>query len=45
MATVLGAASVDASTGVLLGGGRRNRIHANHFAACDTDVAFDKSSE
>lgn len=31
----------NASTGVLLGGGRRNRIHANHFAACDTDVAFD----
>ena len=32
---------VNATTGVLLGGGRDNRIHGNTFVGCDTDVAFD----
>ncbi|KAL1521884.1 hypothetical protein AB1Y20_021535 [Prymnesium parvum] len=32
---------INASQGVLLGGGRRNRIHRNRFVACDVDVAFD----
>ena len=32
---------VNATTGVLLGGGRRNKIHSNTFIACDTDIAFD----
>ena len=32
---------VNATTGVLLGGGRDNRIHGNTFIGCDTDVAFD----
>ena len=31
----------NATTGVLLGGGRRNKIHANRFIACDRDIAFD----
>ena len=26
--------------GVLLGGGRRNRIHANSFENCDFDIHF-----
>ena len=37
----LPASVVNATTGVLLGGGRRNRIHSNTFVACDTDIAFD----
>ena len=32
---------INATTGVLLGGGRRNRIHDNLFIGCDTDIAFD----
>ena len=32
---------VNATQGVLLGGGRHNRIHDNKFVACDVDVAFD----
>ena len=31
----------DAGLGVLLGGGRRNRIHGNNFTNCDFDVHFD----
>lgn len=31
----------DAVTGVLLGGGRRNHLHSNHFAGNDKDIAFD----
>ena len=30
----------DAGLGVLLGGGRRNRIHANNFTDCDFDIHF-----
>jgi hypothetical protein len=32
---------VNATTGVLLGGGRRNHIHDNVFLSNDKDVAFD----
>ena len=32
---------VNATTGVLLGGGRDNKIHDNTFLACDSDVHFD----
>ena len=32
---------INATTGVLLGGGRRNRIHSNLFLDNDLDVAFD----
>lgn len=31
----------NATTGVLLGGGRRNRIHSNIFIDNDLDIAFD----
>jgi hypothetical protein len=31
----------NATTGVLLGGGRRNRIHSNTFIDNDLDIAFD----
>ena len=30
----------NAGLGVLLGGGRRNRIHANNFTDCDFDIHF-----
>ena len=32
---------INATTGVLLGGGRRNRIHSNTFIDNDLDIAFD----
>ena len=32
---------INSTTGVLLGGGRRNRIHSNHFVNNDLDIAFD----
>ena len=32
---------INATAAVLLGGGRRNRIHDNHFEACDVDIHFD----
>ena len=32
---------INATTGVLLGGGRRNRIHSNVFLDNDLDIAFD----
>jgi len=38
---VYGNTIVNATQGVLLGGGRRNRLHNNTFVACDVDVAFD----
>jgi hypothetical protein len=31
----------NSSTGVLLGGGRRNRVHDNYFVDNDIDIAFD----
>lgn len=31
----------NSTTGVLLGGGRRNHIHSNRFIDCDRDIAFD----
>ena len=32
---------INATTGVLVGGGRRNRIHSNLFLDNDLDIAFD----
>lgn len=32
---------LNSTTGVLLGGGRHNRIHDNHFVGNDKDIAFD----
>jgi hypothetical protein len=32
---------INATTGVLLGGGRRNRIHSNTFIDNDLDIAFE----
>ena len=32
---------INATTGILLGGGRRNRIHSNRFIDNDLDIAFD----
>jgi len=32
---------LNSTTGVLLGGGRDNRIHSNHFSGNDKDIAFD----
>jgi hypothetical protein len=31
----------NATNGALLGGGRDNFIHSNHFEACDSDIHFD----
>ena len=36
-----GCSVINATTGVLLGGGRRNRIHSNVFLDNDLDIAFD----
>ena len=35
----------NASVGVLLGGGRRNSIHDNHFVDNDFDIHFDNRGE
>ena len=32
---------INATQGMLLGGGRHNRVHSNTFIACDIDIAFD----
>jgi len=32
---------INSTTGVLIGGGRRNKIHGNHFVNNDKDIAFD----
>ena len=31
----------NATVGILIGGGRHNHVHSNHFEACDNDIHFD----
>ena len=36
---------INATTGVRLGGGRRNTLQNNTFISCDQDIAFDNRGE